>query len=67
MGAVGKDSLFDTGVESTESGFLSPAIQSRMIEKQPNFQILEVPESGHGITGDNPDFLLKEIRAFFVD
>ena len=50
-----------------ESDFLSPEIQDRMHETQHSLRFVEVPESGHGITGDNPEFLLKELRGFFVD
>jgi pimeloyl-ACP methyl ester carboxylesterase len=50
-----------------ESDFLSPEIWDRMHETQPSLRFVEVPESGHGITGDNPEFLLKELRGFFVD
>jgi pimeloyl-ACP methyl ester carboxylesterase len=38
-----------------------------MTESQPSLRFIEVPESGHGISGDNPDFLLQELRGFFVD
>ncbi len=50
-----------------ESDFLSPEIKARMIEAQPSMTWVDVPESGHGITNDNPGFLLSELRAFFVD
>ena len=50
-----------------ESDFLSPEIKARMIEAQPSMTWVDVPESGHGITNDNPDFLISELRAFFVD
>lgn len=50
-----------------ESDFLSPEIKARMIESQPSMTWVDVPESGHGITNDNPDFLISELRAFFVD
>ena len=50
-----------------ESDFLSDEIKARMIEAQPSMTWVDVPDSGHGITGDNPDFLINELRAFFVD
>lgn len=50
-----------------ESDFLSPEIKARMMEAQPSMTWVDVPDSGHGITGDNPDFLIRELRAFFVD
>ena len=54
-------------MKGSESDFLSGEIRSRMIEMQPSMTWIDVPDSGHGITGDNPDFLLSELRAFFVD
>ena len=50
-----------------ESDFLSPEIKARMMEAQPSMTWVDVPDSGHGITNDNPDFLISELRAFFVD
>ena len=50
-----------------ESDFLSPEIKARMMEAQPSMTWVDVPDSGHGITNDNPDFLIGELRAFFVD
>ena len=50
-----------------ESDFLSPEIKARMIGAQPSMTWVDVPDSGHGITGDNPAFLINELRAFFVD
>ena len=38
-----------------------------MMEAQPSMTWVDVPDSGHGITGDNPDFLIQELREFFVD
>lgn len=54
-------------MKSDESDFLSAEIRVRMIELQPSMTWVDVPNSGHGITGDNPDFLLQELRGFFVD
>ena len=50
-----------------ESDLLSPEIKARMIDTQPSMTWVDVPDSGHVITGDNPDFLIRELRAFFVD
>lgn len=50
-----------------ESDFLSPEIKARMMEAQPSMTWVDVPDSGHGITNDNPDFLIRELREFFVD
>ena len=54
-------------LKGAESDFLSPEIQARMRETQPRLQFIEVPDSGHSISADNPDFLLQELRRFFVD
>ena len=50
-----------------ESDLLSPEIKAQMIDTQPSMTWVDVPDSGHVITGDNPDFLVRELRAFFVD
>ena len=50
-----------------ESEFLSPEIKARMIDTQPSMTWIDVHDSGHVITGDNPDFLISELRGFFVD
>lgn len=54
-------------LKGAHSDFLSPEIVARMQEAQPAMQFLEVPESGHPIPADNPDFLLRELRRFLVD
>ena len=50
-----------------ESDLLSPEIKGRMIDTQPSMTWVDVPDSGHVVTRDNPDFLIRELRAFFVD
>jgi pimeloyl-ACP methyl ester carboxylesterase len=54
-------------LKGLHSDFLSPEIVERMREMQPSMQFLEVPDSGHPIPADNPDFLLRELRRFLVD
>ena len=54
-------------LKGAESDFLSPEIVARMRESQPSMQFIEVPNSGHPIAADNPDFLLAELRRFLVD
>ncbi len=54
-------------MKGSESDFLSTEIKARMIEMQPAMTWIDVPDSGHGITGDNPDFLISELHGFFVD
>ena len=54
-------------LKGAESDFLSPEIQARMKETQPSLKLIEVPNSGHPVATDNPDFLLRELRGFLVD
>ena len=54
-------------MKGSESDFLSDEIRARMMRMQPSMTWVDAPESGHGITGDNPEFLIEELRAFFVD
>ena len=54
-------------LKGEHSDFLSPEIVARMKKSQPNLQFLEVPDSGHPIPSDNPDFLVAELRRFLVD
>lgn len=54
-------------LKGAESTFLSPEILARMKELQPGMQLVEVPDSGHPIGSDNPDFLIGELRKFLVD
>ena len=54
-------------LKGAESDFLSPDIQARMRELQPGMQLLEVPDSGHPVATDNPEFLLRELSRFLVD
>ena len=54
-------------MKGAESTFLSPEILARMKESRPNMQLVEVPDSGHSISADNPQFLVDELRRFLVD
>ena len=54
-------------LKGAESAFLSPEILDRMRELQPDMRLVEVPDSGHSIPADNPEFLLRELRQFLVD
>ena len=54
-------------LKGAHSDFLSPEILSRMKELQPAMRFVEVPDSGHPIGADNPDFLVNELRQFLVD
>ena len=54
-------------LKGAHSDFLSPEILSRMKELQPTMRLVEVPDSGHPIGADNPDFLVNELRQFLVD
>ena len=54
-------------LKGADSTFLSTEIVGRMREAQPGLHLVEVPDSGHSIASDNPDFLLEELRRFLVD
>ena len=54
-------------LKGAESDFLSPEIVSKMRESHPSMRFVEVPDSGHPIAADNPDFLVSELRSFLVD
>ncbi len=54
-------------LKGAESDFLSSEILARMKELQPGMQFAEVPNSGHSIAVDNPDFLVHQMREFLVD
>lgn len=54
-------------LKGAESDFLSSEIVARMRELQPSMQFIEVPDSGHPVASDNPEFLLNELRRFLVD
>ena len=54
-------------LKGAESDYLSPEIMARMKDHLPALQLVEVPDSGHSIAADNPDFLLRELRRFLVD
>ena len=54
-------------LKGAESDFIAAGIQARMMELQPGLRFVEVPDSGHSIAADNPEFLLRELADFFVD
>lgn len=54
-------------MKGAESDFLSPQILERMQALQPTMQFVEVPDSGHPIAADNPQFLIAQLQHFLVD
>ena len=54
-------------LKGTESDYLSPESLRRMLESQPAMKLVEVPESGHSVAADNPEFLIRELKRFLVD
>ena len=54
-------------LKGAESDLLAAEIQARMTELQPGMHFVEVPDSGHSISADNPEFLLRELTHFLVD
>ena len=53
-------------LKGAHSDYLSPEILGRMGELNPGMRLVQVPESGHSITAENPDFLVRQLRQFLV-
>jgi pimeloyl-ACP methyl ester carboxylesterase len=54
-------------LKGAESDFIVAEIRARMTALQPGLQFVEVPDSGHSVAADNPEFLLRELSHFLVD
>lgn len=54
-------------VRGAESDVLSPEIAKRMLETLKEGRLVEIPEAGHTVPGDQPDAFIKAIRAFLGD
>ncbi len=52
-------------VRGAESDILSPEIASRMLEANPRARLVEVPEAGHTVPGDQPDAFRTLLVEFF--
>jgi pimeloyl-ACP methyl ester carboxylesterase len=51
-------------IRGAESDVLSPALARRMVETIPNCRLVEVPDSGHSVPGDNPSGFLAAVQTF---
>lgn len=51
-------------IKGSLSNYLSPKILERMKLLQPAMELVEAPNSGHGVSNENPDFMIGEIQRF---
>ena len=51
-------------VRGIESDVLSPQIAKRMLETLPDGRLVEIPDAGHTVPGDQPEAFLKAVRPF---
>src|SRR3990170_1229419 len=51
-------------VRGIESDVLSPQIAKRMLEILPGGRLIEIPDAGHTVPGDQPEAFLKAVRPF---
>ncbi|PYN96473.1 MAG: alpha/beta hydrolase [Candidatus Rokuibacteriota bacterium] len=51
-------------VRGAESDVLSPEIATQMIEARPQARLVEVPDAGHTVPGDQPAQFLELLRTF---
>jgi len=51
-------------VRGIESDVLSPQIAKRMLETLPDGRLVEIPDAGHTVPGDQPEAFLKAVRSF---
>jgi len=53
-------------VRGTESDVLSPEIAKRMLETLQGGRLVEVPEAGHTVPGDQPEAFARVVRQFLI-
>ena len=53
-------------VRGIESDVLSPQIAKRMLETLKNGRLVEIPDAGHTVPGDQPEAFLAALRTFLV-
>ncbi len=53
-------------VRGAESDVLSPEIAKQMIEARPQARLVEVPDAGHTVPGDQPAQFLELLRTFLA-
>jgi esterase len=51
-------------IRGRESDVLTPALARRMVDTIPSCTLVEVPDSGHSVPGDNPGGFLAAVEAF---
>ena len=51
-------------VRGAESDVLSPEIAKRMLEILKDGRLVEIPDAGHTVPGDQPEAFIKAVRAF---
>lgn len=51
-------------VRGAESDVLSPEIAKRMLETLKDGRLVEIPDAGHTVPGDQPEAFIKAVRAF---
>lgn len=53
-------------VRGVESDVLSPEIAKRMLETLKDGRLVEIPDAGHTVPGDQPEAFIKAVRAFLA-
>ncbi len=51
-------------VRGAESDVLTPEIAKRMLETLKDGRLVEIPDAGHTVPGDQPEAFIKAVRAF---
>ena len=51
-------------VRGAESDVLSPEIAKRMLETLKDGRLVEIPDAGHTVSGDQPEAFIKAVRTF---
>jgi len=54
-------------VRGVESDVLSPQTAKRMLETLKDGRLVEVPEAGHTVPGDQPEVFLRVVRQFLLE
>jgi pimeloyl-ACP methyl ester carboxylesterase len=51
-------------IRGTESDILSPEIARRMLDAQPHAELVDIPNAGHTVPGDQPQAFLATLEKF---
>ena len=54
-------------VRGAESDVLSPEIAKRMLQELPHARLVEVPEAGHTVPGDQPEAFMRIVSDFLEE